>query len=239
MILSAPVRAVVLVAAMVAVVLMTPTQAAAAGKDMGTVEVIQGGGSTERSGGGGSSTVFSLGVPAPAECPGDSADDGYRVQSFIVPATDDPGALTYRSVMPVGEGRYALYDVYTNPYIQALTAKATRRGGPGPIVNVPDLNFAVFPPGKLPPGRYTIGIACSLMNETVRYWDTDIELRHAADDRPGQLRWRVLGTGASAGGDAPSPWAPFAGAALVAAGVVYVVRRRRVARLRPRVGAST
>lgn len=201
---------------------------AAEGRDMGTIEVIEGGGSSEPSGGGGSETTFSLRIPGTPECPGDSADENYRIQSFIVPADVDPASLRYFSVMPVGEGRYALYDVFTSPYIQALTAKATKPGGPGPIVNIPDLNFAVFPPGRLPPGRYTIGIACSLFNETVRFWDTDIQLSSAPDDQPGQMRWRVLDTPAdAAGSDDPPTWVPLVGLAVLAVGGAIVVRRRR------------
>ena len=36
---------------------------------------------------GGSRTAFALRLPNGASCPGDSADDGYRVNSFVVPAT--------------------------------------------------------------------------------------------------------------------------------------------------------
>lgn len=209
-------RVFVSAAAVAASVFAAALPAAARGTDMGTAEVVVGGGSTDRITKGDSATPFSIRLPGKAECPGDSADGGYRVQSFLVPVKDDPGALTYRSVMPVGEGRYALYDIHTNPYIQSLTAKATKQGGPGPIVNIPDLSFAVFPPGRLPAGRYTIGIACSLNNETVRFWDIDIELEHDPDDVPAQLRWRVL-PAPDSGEDERIVWPLAAGAAAVAA----------------------
>jgi hypothetical protein len=213
-------------------------QAGAAGVRVGSAMVVRDAGATERRTSGGSSARFSLRLPAGASCPGDSASDGYRVQSFIVPAKDDPGALRYFSVMPVGEGRYALYDVYTNPFIQAQTAKATRPGGPGPIIDIPAFNFEVFPPGKLPAGVYHIGIACSLHNETIRYWDTDVQLTAAPSDHPAQLRWRVVGARSSGGGSSALPWS--LGAAAVAAVFVGWTRRssrRRHSDERPREAA--
>jgi len=142
---------------------------------------------------GGSSTPFSLRLPDGAACPGDSADGNYRVQSFIVPATADPGTMRWNDIAPVVNGGWALYDLNTNPYTEALTAKATRHGGPGPIINIPSFSFAVFlPPGRLPPERYHVGIACSLFNVIDRYWVTDIALSQDAADRPAELHWRAL-----------------------------------------------
>ena len=140
---------------------------------------------------GGSRTQFSLRLPPGSSCPGDSANDGYRVQSFIVPGADDVSTLTFRSVSPQVPGGYALYDLVTNPFIQAQTADARAPGQPGLIINIPNFSFAVFPPGRLPPGRYHVGIACSLHNNTVRYWSTDLVLSAAPDDQPAHLRWQV------------------------------------------------
>lgn len=146
---------------------------------------------------GGSRTQFSLRLPSGSSCPGDSANDGYRVQSFIVPAADDVATLTYRSVSPQVPGGYALYDLVTNPFIQAQTADARAPGQPGLIINIPNFSFAVFPPGRLPPGRYHVGIACSLHNTTVRYWSTDLLLSAAPDDQPAHLRWQVADLGST------------------------------------------
>lgn len=174
---SARLAAVTITAAVVAVIAGASAAAAATAGTVGrsgSAVIVDGAGSSRPLSRGGSATAFSLRLPVGAECPGDSADAGYRVQSFFVPAADDPGSFTYFSVMPVGKGRYALYDVQSDPYIQEQTARATKPGGPGPIVDVPAFNFAVFPVGMIKPGRYQIGIACSLSNVTKRYWSTSI-----------------------------------------------------------------
>ena len=45
--------------------------------------------------GGGSATPFTLRLPDGAACPGDSANDGYRVNSYMVPLDVDPTTVTY------------------------------------------------------------------------------------------------------------------------------------------------
>lgn len=140
---------------------------------------------------GGSAAIFTLRLPDGASCPGDSANDQYRIQSFVVPAADDPGTLRYEEIKPVGAGRWALYEVGTRPYAQALTDLNDGEGRPGRIGGIPPLSFAVFPPGELPDGRYRVGIACTLARATERFWDTELVLTAVPDDEPGQLRWRA------------------------------------------------
>ena len=200
----------------------------------GRAVIVDGAGSSSGLNEGGSATPFSLRLPRGAACPGDSADANYRVQSFLLPAADDPGAIRWHDIAPVGKGRWALYDINTNPYTQALTAKAEKLGGPGPIINIPSFNFAVFlPPGLVVPGRYHIGIACSLYNVIVRYWVTDIAVFRVASDRPAELRWRALD---------PAPAGSRSGSALsviVVAVVVLLVAGiggRRLLSREPRAG---
>jgi hypothetical protein len=179
------------------VAVATPASAVAAS---GRAVIVDGAGSSTSLGSGGSATSFSLRLPGHPECPGDSEDGNYRVQGFIVPASADPGAMRWNDIAPVVPGGYALYDVNTNPYSQALTAKAAHKGGPGPIINIPSFSFGVFvPPGRLVPGRYHIGIACSIFNVITRYWATDIAVSRVASDRPAELQWRALDA-APAGG---------------------------------------
>lgn len=160
------------------------------------------------------STSFSFLLQGKSECQGDSADGNYRIQSFIVPETVDPKTLTFESTKPAGEGNWALYDVNTRPYVQDLTSVADAPGKPGRIDSIPQLSFAVFPPGTLAPGVYKMGIACSLMNEPTRIWETTIEISEDPNDSPANIGWTV--TGGVTSEDDSNP------AALVALGVVAV-----------------
>ncbi len=176
----------------------------AAGPRQGDAVVVALPDSDQALGEGGSGTLFSLKLPDGASCPGDSANDGYRIQGFMVPATDDPGTLRYKSIQPEGEGRWGLFDEYTTSYAQVLTAKQDAPGGPGRIVNIPRFTFAVFPPGMLKPGNYRIGIACTLLNETVRYWDAELMVSRDSRDQPSELRWSVVGFTGNEGRTVPT-----------------------------------
>ena len=50
--------------------------------------------------GGGSATPFGLRLPEGAACQGDSADDSYRVEAFLVPEGTDPGSVVYGELAP-------------------------------------------------------------------------------------------------------------------------------------------
>ncbi len=54
----------------------------------------------------------------------------------------------------------------------------------------------MFPPGILPDGRFTMGLACTYFRELGIYWDLQIDVVSDPDDEPGQMRWTVV--------DAPS-----------------------------------
>lgn len=153
--------------------------------------VLVNGRGTAPVGGGGSTTLFSIRLPDGAACPGDSEEGQYRVQSFIVPATVDPGTVRYRGTRPVAENGWALYGVDTRTFVNAATAKAAAPGGEGVIINVPVFSFGVFEPGMIPAGRYVAGIACSLFAETVRYWSTEIVLVADAGESAG-FAWTVV-----------------------------------------------
>lgn len=182
---------------------------------------------SERLSEGGSATVFTLRLPDDASCPGDSANDQYRVQSFIVPVADDLGALTYETIKPEGDGRWALYDTDTRPVVHALTEPNNGGGQPGRIGGIPPFSFAVFPPGELPDGTYHIGIACSLFKETVRHWATQLVLTAAPADEPGRLRWRLAADSGTTEDDGWGPVLILVPTAAVLAVVAIVVRGRR------------
>jgi hypothetical protein len=161
------------------------------------------------------STSFSFLPQGKSECQGDSAEGNYRIQSFIVPQTVDPKSLTFESTKPAGVGNWALYDVNTRPYVQDLTSVAVAPDKPGRIDSIPQLSFAVFPPGTLAPGLYKMGIACSLMNDATRIWETTIEITEDLNDSPANIRWTVIG-GVTAEGGSTNP------VPLLALGVVSV-----------------
>lgn len=197
----------------------------------GVADVVAGADRSRRVDGGGSATAFSLRLPPGAACPGDSAEESYRVQSYMVPATVDPASIRYDGLGPVpfafGEWatfRQTLYDTSTASFASAQTAEAARPGGPGPVVNLPAFSFGVYQPGDLPPGRYRIGIACSLFNETVSYWGAELVFVDEPDDAPAQVAWRVVGAPDRA--PATRGW-PAVAAGAAAAVVLTAVRMRR------------
>lgn len=197
---------------------------------------------------GGSSTEFSLRLPEGAECPGDSAFEGWRVNSYMVPAAVNVTTLAYDGSGPTPMGlqehgtfRQPLYDIETSSYVSALTAAVQERGEPGPIVDIPMFTFGVFSPGDVPAGRYHLGIACTLLNEVGLVWDAEIEIAEAADDEPAQFRWRVVGAESGGSGSGAPTALAVAAAAIAFLSIHTWTRRRRVPRpsSHSRQGASS
>ncbi len=165
----------------------------AAGLRAGDVRIVEHPQSDRAMSGGGSNTLFSLKLPDAAACPGDSADGGYRIQGFMVPTTNDPASLRYNSVKPEVEHGWGLYDELTASYANILTARGEEPGGPGRINELPRFTLSVFSPGMVKPGRYRIGIACTLHNETMTYWDGELLIERDASDKPAEIHWSVVG----------------------------------------------
>lgn len=221
----------VVAVAMATVVLGTGSTASATGENAGSVQVRdQGGGSALGSGKG--STEFTLQLPDGASCQGDSLNDDYRVQSFMIPAGDDPGALEFENLKPAGNGRYALYSATTSPYRQALTAPNDEPGKPGLITELPTFSFAALEGSPVEGGSYTIGIACSLDNQATRYWSTAMVVtRSTSSAGVSQFSWTASDNGASSSSSSSSSTSRFlliAGIAVVViVAVVLLVRRSR------------
>lgn len=143
---------------------------------------------------GGSGTVFTLRLPEGSECPGDSRHDQYRTQSFLVPAGTDLGEIAYGVNDPVGDNSWSLYKATdTSPYVDEGLPPNQGPGQPARIDPLPPFSFAEFPPGLLPDGEYTIGIACTYFRDTSNWWDVTIVIENDAADSPAQLTWRVAG----------------------------------------------
>lgn len=184
--------------------------------------------------GGGSATPFTVRLPDGAACPGDSADDGYRINSYMVPDDVDPSSISFDGTGPVPSvyGRYdtfrqPLYDVESNSFVSAQTANAPAPGQPGLIVNLPLYNFAVYGRDDLPVGRYHVGIVCTLLNEVMVGWDAQVEVNAAADD-PAGIHWQAIGYRAPAD-EGPSTAVLVALVVSAAVMAIVVLRRRRTA----------
>lgn len=152
---------------------------------------------------GASATPFTLRLPAGAACTGDSANDGYRVQSYMVPSTVSPAALTFDFLGPTPQGvgtslRQPLYTIDGNPYVNAQSANATPPGGPGPVINIPAFSFAVYQPGDVPGGTYNVGIACTKGNASPTqldvYWNAQLVVTASPADEPAGFTWTAQQT---------------------------------------------
>lgn len=190
-----------------------PAARAAAATSAGTVRVVR---PTDLStgllvdlGSGGSGTAFTLSLPTRAACKGDSANDGFRIQSYMVPSTVDPGLLRFGSVGPQPPGvgpdfRQPLYSVTTDPYVNEQTANADRPGDPGYIINIAAFNFAAFKPGDIAAGAYNVGIACTRgpasASQVEKFWNTVFTVAIDPADKLLGIGWTV--TGGSARSDA-------------------------------------
>ena len=162
-----------------------------------------GGGASEPVTSGGSALPIALVLPAAAACTGDSAGGGFRVQTFMVPATADLATLKFNSNGPVKPGDasgiwYPLFSTASNPLVNLLTDIATTPNGPGLISGLPLVDFLVYSPGDLPPGDYLVGVACTLGNQTSptqldRFWAAGLTFTAAPGD-PAGVAWNVTGS---------------------------------------------
>lgn len=147
---------------------------------------------------GGSALPLVLTLPNGAACTGDSASGGYRVQTFMVPASVDLETLRFGSngpVKPAGaEGIwYPLFSTASNPLVNLLTDVATTPSGPGTISGLPLVDFAVYSPGDLPAGDYAVGVACTLGNQSAedqldRFWVVQMTFADDTED-PAGVAW--------------------------------------------------
>lgn len=190
--------------------------------DLGDVTIVNE--KRERLSEGNGGTVFRLQLPPGASCPGDSQNDQWRVQTFIVPSDIDPARLSYNSIGPDGDGRYALYGLDTNPITAVLTAPNANPGAPGLIIGLRAASFEIFPPGTLPDGTYRVGVACTYFGETASFWDTLVEVNRDPEDQPAEIRWQpVSGVSDAVSGIATDQNSNTGSVTVVAAAVLAVV----------------
>ena len=181
---------------------------------------------------GGSTTEFSLSLPGKATCPGDSRNDNWRVQTFIVPADVDPGSIQYGPNGPTGTHQWAFHDTVTSPVIEGLLVPNEQPGAEARVDTFPPMSFRVFPVGEIPPGSYRAGAACTWFGATGPYWDTEMVFADDPSDEPGRLSWVVPGAAEAAGGGSSSsssspPWSTiFVLIAVLAFGFAFFLGRK-------------
>ncbi len=151
---------------------------------------------------GGSATEFSPVLPLGAACSGDSATGGYRVTSYMVPASVDPSTLTFDGDGPIPGDvgvnlRQPLFSPSGGAFLNVNTAIST-----GVVTNLTTFSFARFGSDGLngaelvPPGTYNIGLACIHgtrpgPDQLDRYWNAQLTFAAEATDVPAGLTWRV------------------------------------------------
>jgi hypothetical protein len=168
-------------------------------------------------------TEFALAPPSLAACTGDSATAGYRVHSYMVPASVDPATILYESggPSPAGVGadfKNPLFDAAGSPWVSQNTAPDT-----GVVIGLPSFSFGVFSSeggaaaaqAAVPPGVYNVGIACILglpsPTQVDKFWNVQFEIAHDAADATG-LTWTVVG------GSTPPPTTVAGGPTTTVAG---------------------
>jgi hypothetical protein len=174
---------------------------------------------------GGSSTAWTLKLPSGAACSGDSATHAYHVYSYIVPASVDPGTLTFNASSGPSTGN-PLVDSTGTAYLAANTAQTT-----GQIIQIPTFNFNLFATTDqggtklvLPPGDYKAGLACATtLGQGDKYWSNLFTFTANSSDPNGEV-WTSKATAASSGG---ANLALPIGIAVIAVAGYFVVRRRR------------
>lgn len=193
---------------------------------------------------GDSTTIFSLRLPDDATCPGDSANDDWRIQSFLVPDGVDPGSLEYGPTKPSAEGTYSLRGVDTRPWVSAFLAQNPAPGQPGEIPDPPSLIFGVLP-GSLADGRYQIGVVCHFYGKPANYWAATVdvsETKTAESDLFQSFTWRVpplAGAAQASAGESGSNGLVGLAVAVtvvaIAAALLFRARRRSSSTIRERI----
>lgn len=181
-------------------------------------------------------TPFFVRLPAGATCPGDSANDQWRVNTFVIPAGEDPLQLRFTAggPEPVWDDHFALFDVGTKTsVINQMLQKNDTPGNPGVIKPLPQVFMLPIAENGFSSGRYRLGVACTFWAQTTQYWDVEIEMTASqGSNGVGTMSWKVVGTmmaptsGSDSGGSS-SLLIVVVLAGVAAAGILVVVRRSR------------
>jgi hypothetical protein len=212
-------RAAFLVAIGVSVNAIAPDAAVAASAR--SAEIVRPGSVTPLNSGG-SATPFAIALPQGAACPGDSAHHQYYVDSYVVPATSDPGSVYFPGAMAtVGT---QLVTLSGEPYTRQTTAEYS-----ADVIAPPVFSWTQYAndPQTLPPGTYNVGLVCvNRDGHPTTYWNTRVTFRASGAD-PGGFTWSATNSPAPAGSSSAAPIAGGAAIALIILAGGFLVFRRR------------
>jgi hypothetical protein len=138
----------------------------------------------------GGSAAFTLTLPTGAACSG-AGSAGYRWETFLVAATVDPGAITW-GLGPAPSTSPLVTAVYSADGEQ-VSSKFPAGNPAGLISGIPQLSLSnTVSTGQLAVGSsYQIGIACTLNNQTEKWWATTLAITANTADTPLGIRWTV------------------------------------------------
>jgi hypothetical protein len=159
--------------------------------DLGDVALFDNSGRPVTSGDG--STVWLARLPEGATCPGDSANDQWRIQGFFVPVSDDVNAIKYGPAgpTPVMQKQFSLYSLDLSPYVHEFLIANGGEGQPGVVPLPPAMSFTLLAQNRFAGGTYRLGFACTYFGTTTQYWDTVIEMSGAPGATDAELSWSV------------------------------------------------
>lgn len=135
-----------------------------------------------------SDTTFQFNLPVGEACPGDSASDGYRVNTYVTPASNDPAAITYSGLgVPSGPAFTAALRSPGGSPVSGLTVSAVDG-----FITLPATGFR-FHTQALPAGDYNVGIACVLNQSgtinTMKYYNATMTVAPSAGAGPQNFIW--------------------------------------------------
>ncbi len=125
---------------------------------------------------GNSDTVLTILPPSGAACPGDTATNGYRVQTFFVDNSIDPATLTYDTDGPVAQGSALVIPLFSTS--GGAQSNINTANSTGIITNLTQDHFGdpPFSPGVIPSGIYKFGYACTLSGVTQKFWMSSLTI---------------------------------------------------------------
>lgn len=217
-----------------ALVATTPTVPAdTVAGDVGDATLVGRDGSVVNEGDG--STTFFIVLPDGATCPGDSAHDQWRVNTFLVPAAENVLDIWFGSTGPEPPWQGSRYPMFDNgnglALSQIMVLRNESAGQPGRVDQVHETSFLVHAQNDIPSGLYRIGIACSFFRQTTQYWDLAVEITNDGTKDPADLHWRIVESATSTVPHEPFDTEGWLGRGLVALGALLVlalvITRRR------------